>query len=118
MPALEHWLGWRAPYWTALVLAAAAVPILFAAPSDSDRPPREAHPEHILSDRRLYRLGSVHGATFGLSVIARNWIVTLLTRTSGLSDRAAGLVGTVVLLRGLVTRPLRGLGMPRRPRSA
>jgi MFS family permease len=115
MPALEHWLGWRAPYWTALVLAAVAVPILFAAPSDSDRPPREAHPEHILSDRRLYRLGAVHGATFGLSVIAGNWIVTLLTRTSGLSDRAAGLVGTFVLLGGLVTRPLGGVVMLRRP---
>lgn len=109
MPALEHPLGWRAPYWTALVLALAAVPVLAASAADTERPHRESLSGRVLSDGRLYRLGAMHAATFGLSVVAGNWIVTLLTRTSGFSHEKAGAVGTFVLLGGLVTRPLGGV---------
>ena len=109
MPALEHPLGWRAPYWTALVLALAALPVLAPSAADTERPHRESLSGRVLSDGRLYRLGAMHAATFGLSVVAGNWIVTLLTRTSGFSHEKAGAVGTFVLLGGLVTRPLGGV---------
>jgi MFS family permease len=114
MPALEHPLGWRAPWWTGLVLALAAVPVLAVAPADTVRPHHEGLPGRVLSDPRLFRLGAMHAATFGLSVIAGNWIVNLLTRTSGFSHEKAGAVGTFVLLGGLVTRPFGGVLLRRR----
>lgn len=118
MPQLEGSLGWRAPYWTALVLALAAVPVLAAAPADRQRPRHEGLPARLLSDRRLYRLGAMHAATFGLSVIAGNWVVTLLVRTSSLSHGAAGGVGTFVLVAGVLTRPLGGVLLRDRPAFA
>ncbi len=119
MPTLADWLDWRAPYWTGLVLAVAALPVLAAAPADRERPHHRGDlPGRVLSDLRLYRLGAVHAASFGLSVVAGNWVVTLLTRTSGFSHVKAGAVGTFVLLGGLVTRPVGGVILRRRPESA
>jgi nitrate/nitrite transporter NarK len=95
------------------VLAVAAIPLLAVGPDDSgrERVPRTA----VIADRRLLRLGIVHGATFGLSVIAGNWIVSLLTRGSGYGDERAGAVGSLVLAASLVTRPLGGELLRRRP---
>jgi cyanate permease len=59
----------------------------------------------------------LHTASFGLSVIAGNWIVTLL-RHDGLSRSAAAAVGALTLLGGLVTRPLAGAVIRRSPDSA
>jgi MFS family permease len=118
MPALQHPLGWRAPWWTGLALALAAMPVLALSPPDTTRPQHEGLPGRVLSDRRLFRLGAMHAATFGLSVVAGNWIVTLLTRTSGFGDEKAGAVGTFVLLGGLVTRPLGGVLVRRRAELA
>jgi MFS transporter, NNP family, nitrate/nitrite transporter len=114
IPQLDGWLGWRAPYWTALVLAAAALPLLLLGRADRVRPQRdESLPRGILSDRRLYRLGAMHAATFGLSLIAGNWVVTLLSRTSDYSDERAGAVGTFTLVAGLLTRPFGGVVLQR-----
>ena len=40
--------------------------------------------------RRLYRLCLVYMASFGLSIVLGNWVVTLLTRAGGTSEAAAG----------------------------
>jgi predicted MFS family arabinose efflux permease len=109
--------GWRTPYWTALVLALAAVPLLAIGPRDHGREPRVVT-ARVLSDGRLYRLGAIHAAGFGLSVIAGNWVVTLLTRTSGYSDAKAGAVGALTLVAGVVTRPLGGVVLRERPDAA
>jgi hypothetical protein len=53
------------------------------------------------------RLGLLHGATFGLSVVAANWIVPLLERY-GEPRATAASIGSLLLLGGLVTRPLGG----------
>jgi predicted MFS family arabinose efflux permease len=50
----------------------------------------------------------LQAATFGLAVVAGNWVVTLLER-GGASSAAAGAAGGLVLLAGIVTRPLGGL---------
>lgn len=115
VPLLDGMLGWRAPYWTALALAVAALPLLLLGPRDvlSQRPERTD--SRLLGDRRLYRLGVVHGATFGLSVVAGNWIVALLSRTSDYPDERAGLAGSLILVGSLATRPLGGVVLRRRP---
>jgi MFS family permease len=106
VPQLEASLGWRAPYWSALAAAVLSAAILAAAPNPKlQTVTRRAG---LVADRRLVRLGLLHGATFGLSVVAANWIVPLLER-HGHSRGTAAALGSLLLLGGIVTRPLGGL---------
>ncbi len=117
VPQLDGPLGWQAPYWTGLALAvAAAAPVFATRPARNDRHPgaREALRESVLTDRRLWPLGAVQIATFGLSVVAGNWIVTLFER-EGHARGAAALAGGLVLFAGIVTRPAGGLLVRRNP---
>jgi predicted MFS family arabinose efflux permease len=59
----------------------------------------------------------LHTASFGVSVIAGNWIVDLLADDAH-SRRLAGVVGALILLLGLVTRPLGGWLLRSRPDGA
>jgi nitrate/nitrite transporter NarK len=118
VPQLDDWLGWRAPWWTAAVVAGAAMLALAVAPADA---PRAVHvhdgapPPGIFRDRRLYRLGVMYAASFGLSVVAGNWIATLLERNGDRSKGAAGAVAALALMLGMVTRPLGGWLLRHRP---
>ena len=105
VPALTDATSWRAPYWSAALLAIAAVfPTLLATGL-----PKVGHAgEWVLRDRRLLPIGILQAATFGLAVIAGNWIVPLLERR-GVSSAAAGIAGGLILFAGIVTRPAGGL---------
>jgi MFS family permease len=104
VPPLTDATDWRAPYWSGALLAlAAAVPTLWAA--DLVRP----HVGRwVVRDARLFPLGVLQAATFGLAVVAGNWAVPLLER-QGVSSAAAGLVGGLILFSGIVTRPMGGI---------
>lgn len=111
VPTAEAWLGWRAPFATALAIAVAALVLLLLGPSDAPRNAArrdEALPRGLLRDQRLYRLAALHGASLGLGTVVGNWVVTLLDRHGGVSVEAAGVVGALTLLLGIVTRPLGG----------
>ena len=97
--------GWRAPYWSSLVVCSVVLAVLVAAP----RPELVRHPVRlaVLGDRRLYPLAVLHTCSFGLSIVAGAWITALLTR-HGLGHRTAAVVGALVLLLGGLTRPLGG----------
>ena len=56
-------------------------------------------------------------ATFGLSVVAGNWVVTLLER-EGHGRSVSGVIGGLVLFAGVVTRPAGGLVVRRVPARA
>jgi len=105
LPRLTDATSWRAPYWTAALLAiAAALPTALARGL-----PRVGHSEQwVLRDRRLLPIGAVQAATFGLVVIAGNWAVPLLERRD-VGALAAGLAAGLVLFGGIVTRPAGGL---------
>jgi predicted MFS family arabinose efflux permease len=105
VPQLEPSLGWRAPYWSALAVAAVTGLILAAGPGGAAASVGRVR---LVADRRLVRLGLLHGSTFGLSVVAANWIVPLLERQGHPRGTAAAL-GSLLLLAGIVTRPLGGL---------
>jgi MFS transporter, NNP family, nitrate/nitrite transporter len=113
VPLAEDWLDWRAPFVTTIAVAVlAAVPLLLG-PADSEvtRPERHADAAHvpgILRDARLYRICVVYMASFGLSIVLGNWVATLLTRAGGASEAAAGAAGSLILLGGVVSRPLGG----------
>jgi len=105
VPPLTDATSWRAAYWTAALLAVvAAIPALLATGL-----PRIGHAgEWVLRDRALLPLGVMQAATFGLAVVAGNWVVPLLER-QGASSTAAGLAGGLVLFVGIVTRPAGGV---------
>ena len=105
VPLLVPALGWRAPYWSALAAAAVAAVVLAGASAPERQ--RAARRRGLVGGRPLVRLGLLHGATFGLSVVAANWIVPLLERYGEPRATAAAL-GSLLLLGGLVTRPLGG----------
>jgi MFS family permease len=112
VPALTDSTSWRAPYWTALALAlGAALPAL--AVRRLVRVGRAAR--GVLGDPHLVPIGVLQAGTFGLAVIAGNWVVTLLER-DGASSATAGLLGGLVLLAGIVTRPVGG-ALTRRRRT-
>jgi MFS family permease len=105
VPTLTEATSWRAAYWSAALLAVvAAVPTLLTGDL-----PRIGHAgAWILRDRDLLPIGVLQAATFGLAVIAGNWVVPLLERT-GASPSAAGLAGGLILFVGIATRPLGGV---------
>jgi MFS family permease len=111
VPPLTAATSWRAPYASALLLALVA-----AAPTARVRGlttvGRSSH--GVLRDARLLPLGVLQAATFGLAVIAGNWVVPLLEHR-GSGPAVAGAVGGLVLLAGIVTRPLGGDVVHRRP---
>ncbi len=104
------WPGWRAPFATAAIVAAAGLVLVALAPAEERRPAvaRTAR----MFDRRLLPLGVMHAASFGLSVVLGNWVATLLER-SGHSAHVSGIVGGLVLFLGLISRPLGGRLMER-----
>ena len=121
VPLAVPGLDWRAPYVTALVCAGVVLIALPFAPRDrrrGERPrPDRASVAGIVRDRRLYPLAAAHTASFGLSVIVGTWAVSLLQH-DGYSRRLAGAVAALVLLGGIVTRPLGGRILQRRPEQA
>jgi MFS family permease len=101
------WGSWRAPFLLAAIVATAGAVLVAFAPRERTRVQVARELPSVL-DRRLLPLAAMHAASFGLSVVIGNWIVTLLERDGGDSLRVAGIVGGLVLFVGVVSRPLGG----------
>jgi MFS family permease len=104
---LPLWADWRTPFLAAAIVAAAGAILVVLAPSEQ-APVSHAHERVTVVDRRLLPLGAIHAASFGLSVVLGNWVVTLLHRAGGVSEHAAGIAGGLILFLGLGSRPLGG----------
>lgn len=125
MPTIAERLGWQAPWISAVVVVCAACSILALAPrgprpARAGRAPRVAPATRRLAlfrDPSLYRLATMHMAGMGLAIVLANWIVTLLTRAGELDEQIAGILGSLILLVGIATRPLGGWIFRRYPRS-
>ena len=105
VPPLTDATSWRAPYWSGAFLSLLALVPTIAAVGL----PRLGHAgQWVVRDRRLLPIGLLQAATFGLAVVAGNWVVPLLER-QGASSAAAGLAGGLILLVGIATRPAGGL---------
>ncbi len=107
VPQLLGELSWRAPFATALALALVALAVLVVAPADhGDRPAAAGgSPAGVLSDTGLYPLALLFSATFGITVVLSNWVAELLER-DGVGE--AGLIGSLILVLGVISRPLGG----------
>lgn len=119
VPPVEGWVGWRAPFATALAVALVALLVLVTAPRDGPRLRHaviERTSARILTDSTLYRLALLYAASLGLSVVVGNWVLTQLDRHGGVSDEGAGAIGALTLALGVVTRPLGGWILHAHPR--
>jgi MFS family permease len=116
VPLLEGPLGWRSAYASALAAALVLGVVLAGGAADDPRPSALERPRirALVRDSRLYPLAALHTASFGVSVVAGNWVVDLLA-DRGYSRGVGGAVGSLLLLLGLVTRPLEGWLLRARP---
>ena len=110
VPLVEGLLHWRSPFLTSAVVGVAAAALLAAGPQEGPRrhAARATGAAHEGAPVELYRLMGLHICSFGLSVLASNWIVELL-KHHGESKSTAALVGSLTLIAGVVSRPLGGL---------
>lgn len=111
VPQLSGAVGWRAPYLSGLVLAAAGVAIVAVCPRT---PPQERFSSptalaKLAVDRKLAHFGMLIAAGFGTSVVIGNWAPTLLARAHGYGKGTAGVVAALTVLLGIVGRPAGGM---------
>lgn len=106
--------GWRGAFFATATVAALALGLwVVAAPPCPEGQAPAGSVGQMLADKRLWRLGLVQMASFGLVIVVGSWIATLLRGRFGWSPAHAGLAGSLVLLLGIVTRPLGGSLTPR-----
>jgi nitrate/nitrite transporter NarK len=109
VPQLLGWLGWRGAFAGCAVLAAAVwIWWMAAAPPVPKAPPPTSSLREMMRHRELWLLGVIQMATFGLVIVVGTWITTLLKATFQMPLKTAGLMGSMVLFLGIVSRPLGG----------
>ena len=123
VPALAPVLGWRTAWATCGAIAASALlavarwhPGPGAHPTSSRHAPRPLTSAPLWRDRELNRLAGVHGITLGIGVVLSNWAALILQRAWHMAPGTAALIGSLILLGAIVSRPLGGLLAPRVPR--
>lgn len=109
VPRLVEAFGWREAFFTTAGVAT-LVWLVWLAAAPPAGPSRRAAGDfgRMLATSQLWLLGLVQMASFGLAMVAGAWIVELLRQDLGVSAARAGLVGSGVLLLGIITRPLGG----------
>jgi nitrate/nitrite transporter NarK len=108
IPLLASRLGWRRAFIVSSgLIALSTVGWLALAPRV--RPSLAAAPlTEAMRSLKVWTLGLVHTATFGLAVLIGIWITTFLVHDFGLSLVSAGAAGSAILALGVLSRPLGG----------
>jgi nitrate/nitrite transporter NarK len=110
VPRLYLLAGWRATFLISAGMAiTAAIIWVIAAPNVSSGAAPPGRLTEMLLAPQLWLLGIVQMATFGLSVVIGSWVVVILTKVMKVPATRAGLIGSLVLLLGIVSRPLGGI---------
>lgn len=119
LPPLEPYLGWRTPYLSALVIALlaglglATVRGVRRVPITRRRWPRPVGT--LFRDGRLHRIALLLAMGVGTTILLGNWVVPFLHH-AGYSQVTAGLIGSLILLGGVASRPIGGWIMFRHQR--
>jgi MFS family permease len=110
VPRLYLLAGWRATFLVSAGMAlTAAIIWLAAAPTTAASAALPGRFNEMLLSPQLWLLGLVQMATFGVSLVVGSWVVVMLTRVMKVPATQAGLIGSLVLLLGIVSRPLGGV---------
>jgi MFS family permease len=110
VPRLYLLAGWRATFLVSagMALTAAFIWLATAPKVTSGMAPPGRFGEMLLAPQ-LWLLGLVQMASFGLSLVIGSWVVVILTKVLKVPATQAGLIGSLVLLLGIVSRPLGGI---------
>ena len=113
IPLLASHVGWRRAFVISSgLIVLATVGWLALAPRV--RPSLVAAPlTEAVRSAKVWTLGLVHTATFGLAVLIGIWVTTFLVHDFGLSLVGAGAAGSAILALGVLSRPLGGLILDR-----
>jgi nitrate/nitrite transporter NarK len=113
MPMLYERFGWRLAFVisSAMVLVPLLAWIVLAPAARSAQ--AAARFSSVLGNGRVWLLGLVHGSSFGLSYLLGTWVTTYLVHDKGLAIGPAGVVGSAVLVGGIVSRPIGGIVLQR-----
>jgi MFS family permease len=119
VPRLDGALDWRAPFVPELALAAAAAALaVLAPPGVPVGAGRRAPLRGLLRNPLVWRYGAMASFSFGASFAVGAWIVPLFTQSDGFSAETGAAAGSLILFGGILTRPLGGALVRRRPRMA
>ena len=109
VPQIYKLAGWRATFLVCAGMVLVAAVIWIAKSPRVEFPPSAPGKFHLmLLAPQLWLLGLFQMATFGISVVVGSWVVVLLTKTMRVPVTKAGMIGSLVLLLGIVSRPLGG----------
>ena len=110
VPRLYLLAGWRATFLVSagMVLTAAIVWLTAAPDVAATAAPPGRFGEMLLAPQ-LWLLGLMQMATFSISLVVGSWVVVMLTKVLNVPATRAGLIGSLVLLLGIVSRPLGGI---------
>jgi NNP family nitrate/nitrite transporter-like MFS transporter len=109
IPRLIGAFGWRGAFLGSTAVAiGAAILWVAAAPRPGHFVKHAGGLAEVARSPELWRLGVLQMASFGLVIVVGTWIATLLKSGFGMPIQRAGLMGSLVLLLGIVTRPLGG----------
>jgi nitrate/nitrite transporter NarK len=109
VPQLLGAFGWRGAFLScAFVAAVVGVWWVAAAPRPAHARPAAGALGEMAKHGELWLLGIVQMASFGLVMVVGTWVTTLLKTNFQVPLKTAGLLGSTVLLLGIVSRPLGG----------
>ncbi len=109
VPRIYSLSGWRAAFLASAALGALTwMAWVTAAPRVAPAAHARGQFRRMLMAPQLWLLGWMQAASFALAIVVGAWIVSLLSTTFGMPIARAGLVGSLVLLLGIGTRPLGG----------
>jgi MFS family permease len=109
VPRLYLLAGWRATFLVSAGMAlTAAIIWLTAAPAVAHTSSAPGRFSEMLLAPQLWLLGFMQMATFSISLVVGSWVVVMLTKVLHVPATRAGLIGSLVLLLGIVSRPLGG----------
>ncbi|MGA3114890.1 MAG: MFS transporter [Syntrophobacteraceae bacterium] len=111
VPQLLAAVGWHGVFFvTGSMAGVLAVLWHVIAP---DTPIHAASPKinwtNVLANPNIWLLSGAQLGSFGVIIAAGVWVNTLLIKSIHLDPKSAGMVGSTVLLLGIISRPLGGL---------
>ncbi len=110
VPRISLWAGWRGSFVISATVAALAWILWIAAsPYVPSAARARGQLRGMLLAPQLWLLGLMQMASFGLAIVVGAWIIALLVSTLQVPGAKAGLIGSFVLLLGIVMRPLGGV---------
>jgi MFS family permease len=109
VPQIYRLAGWRATFLICAGMVLVAAVIWITKAPLVEFPPTAPGKFHLmLLAPQLWLLGLFQMSTFGISVVVGSWVVVVLTKMMKVPATRAGMIGSLVLLLGIVSRPLGG----------